>query len=201
MKAHQALPLRGKHQTCAYEHLKTPVMRETLQCNGQTTAACVQPIRLFPLCFAALICVIGLCLSSSAALASAGEAQTCNAQGDKLVNEGKWAAAVTAYTQCSKRHGEQGPVAAWSMFKAQLVLYWHLKDRQAAGAACEAGWKAYNAPELGAPGLEHGYSLCSTLAADGHASGCAAVMSENNPRRMAGRLEPARKSAVGASRV
>lgn len=55
---------------------------------------------------------------------------------------------MQAYKQCSSSHGDTGPVAAWANFQAFHVIYYQLKDTKAAAAACEAGWNAFNAPEL-----------------------------------------------------
>ena len=61
----------------------------------------------------------------------------------------QWQKAVDAYRECSNRHGGKGPVAAWSMYKIYHVAYWQMEDKATAGAACEAGWEALQAPELG----------------------------------------------------
>jgi hypothetical protein len=106
-----------------------------------------------------VLCLVGclcwlvaalLCITAAASAASEEESrsQNCNAAGDDFVEQKQWEAAVTAYRHCSNSHGDRGPIAAWSMYKSYHVLYWHLDNKQAAAAACEAGWEAYNAPEL-----------------------------------------------------
>lgn len=76
---------------------------------------------------------------------------SCNARGDDFAQQQQWQKAVDAYRECSSSHGGKGPVAAWSMYKIYHVAYWQLKDKATAGAACEAGWEALQAPELGGP--------------------------------------------------
>lgn len=76
---------------------------------------------------------------------------SCNARGDDFVQQQQWQKAVDAYRECSSSHGGKGPVAAWSMYKIYHVAYWQIKDKATAGAACEAGWEALQAPELGVP--------------------------------------------------
>jgi hypothetical protein len=123
---------------------------------GVLVCTCVFDPRLLHLCCcagssqqaAACWLIVAALILTAARLADASTS-SCNTRGDKLVEQQQWQKAVDAYRECSSRYGGKGPIAAWSMYKIYHVAYWHLEDKAAAGAACEAGWEALQAPELG----------------------------------------------------